>query len=324
VKTGMLFDVLEPVKVKGKEGLIPIFRPTKDTRSIGDSEMLRAASKSGKLVLTSSTELLMQTNLRRREQSELLRILESFYRGEGGMLLLTGEAGSGKTELATMVTSAAANFGSRLIESLSPKSQNKISDVMSRSCLELSQVLRGLLALDVSGSDSRSETASSPTPTTIEEWRNRLKARVGSSLWHLTHLFDEYFKEWVSEKDAEPIADVTDTSEAEQHKCEGPPAKKRRGSALLDLDGDNGGNIEKLAGEDAKGRLLLLSAVLDAILTEPKPLMIFIHVRTGSSLSAGSIHPEMWGLLRHLSNFATDRYLSFNGKGTVSSFSNNR
>ena len=36
--------------------------------------------------------------------------------------------------------------------------------------------------------------------------------------------------------------------------------------------------------------------------------MIFVHVRTSSSLSANAAHPEMWGLLKHLSDYAVKRY----------------
>jgi hypothetical protein len=68
--------------------------------------------------------------------------------------------------------------------------------------------------------------------------------------------------------------------------------------------------------DDAKARLVLLSKVLDHVLSESyshtsdpsRALMVFVHVRTGSSLSASAVHPEMWGVLRHLGDYAASRF----------------
>ena len=51
---------------------------------------------------------------------------------------------------------------------------------------------------------------------------------------------------------------------------------------------------------------LLLLQVLERSL-EKEPIMLFVHMQTGSSLSAKAVHPEMWGVLKHLCDFAAER-----------------
>ena len=56
-------------------------------------------------------------------------------------------------------------------------------------------------------------------------------------------------------------------------------------------------------------RLGSLGAGLDHVLeTAANPLVISIHVQTGSSVSAQSVHPEMWAPLRHLGHYTQRRF----------------
>ena len=56
---------------------------------------------------------------------------------------LTFQAGSGKSELAKTVLSSAESYNARLIQSLTPKNQGKLSEVTKKPCAELSQIMRG-------------------------------------------------------------------------------------------------------------------------------------------------------------------------------------
>jgi hypothetical protein len=260
------------------------------------------------------------THIRSAERAMLTATLEGFFTGDtgGGVLLLAGDAGSGKSELATLVPKSAKEHSVRLIESKSPKNKGSMSDIASNPCLEISQILRALLspeAASLDGGDSRDkskiEAASSTGPINKEEWQQLLvEALVGRpKLAAVTaHLFDAYFREWCglpSEAD-----EAKDAAAAEGL----GPALIRQSSSfgvkpmtLGISEEDDSGNAELSSDQDlaqnlgdgprASARRDVLGAVLERALAK-EPLLIFVHVRTGSSLSAGSTHPEMWPLLQ--------------------------
>ena len=91
--------------------------------------------------------------MRLAERALLADMLEGFFgagagagAGAGGMCLLTGDAGSGKSELAKHVLKCAGAYGPLLIECKIPKAKGIVKDLDKFPCLELSLVLKGLLA----------------------------------------------------------------------------------------------------------------------------------------------------------------------------------
>jgi class 3 adenylate cyclase len=318
VKTGMEFEVLEPIKVKGKESIIPIFRPTKDGRVEKDKLALKAtkeAAGKGKRESTASgTTLLSAGGMRDKERDQLLAILQDMFSRRGGMLMLSGEAGSGKTELAKMVTKSAERFNARLIESLTPKTQTKVKDVASWPCTELSQVLRGLLT-------SGPEAAAAKTTA---QWRDTLRAMVGSGFSDKELAsFDVYFQDWAegaseevednspAGRKAKALRNLMRSTNSAAPSAKTPRSGGEAAAAALAVDEDEGVAEEEISSEAAT-RLALLTAVIDKVLATSGSLMIFVHVRTGSSLSEDAIHPEMWPLLKHLSELGSTRYKSSN------------
>ena len=311
----------------------------------------------------SGARVLSQGHMRQREREELAEILENLYSGGGGMLLVSGDAGSGKSELAKMVLQSTETYDSRLIESLTPKNQGTLSKIKAKPCVELSQILHGLLTPEANGMNVFVKRVAAPQ--SLEAWRARLKEYVNdSSLDHLLHLYDAYFLEWLAEEakakaaaaaseggddstkgeggDEADGARVSSASEARTNAFQRLKSQKSgltlsrqasQGSVVgKEMNGDNSGGGEAGDAElgdfgpdsDVAGRLTLLSAILTYVLEKTRPLMIFIHVRTGSSLSANAVHPEMWPLLAHLSNFATQRHdamlndsSAFNGSNPI-------
>jgi len=360
------YDVLEPIKVKGKEALIPIFRPVRDkhaelsaktdegllrrrTRSMPTN--LRSGSATADDDFGSGARVLSQGHMRQREREELVEILDNLYSGSGGMLLVSGDAGSGKSELAKMVLQSTENYDSRLIESLTPKNQGNLSKIKSKPCVELSQILQGLLTPEANGMNMFVKRVAAPQ--SVDAWRARLKEYVNDpSLDHLLHLYDAYFLEWLAEEAKAKAASAAgegarDDSRGQGDEADGEkvssPSEARTNAfqrlksqqsvaAMSPRHGGGQGNRDSIGGgwelngegkggegndaeygdmgpdSDAAGRLTLLSAILTYVLDKTRPLMIFIHVRTGSSLSANAVHPEMWPLLAHLSNYATRRH----------------
>lgn len=165
-----------------------------------------------------------------------------------GTVVLTGDAGTGKSELAKMVLKSTETYNSLLIESLTPKKKGLLSEVISKPCIELSQVLQGLLSFNTMKSthNTNTNTADGTTndgatgdgggvladrvdsfnfdansdsyaneselPKTVSGWKRRLKACI--SLDKLNELkddldcFDEYFDEWIDEKDDDGVSEV--------------------------------------------------------------------------------------------------------------------
>ena len=68
-----------------------------------------------------------------------------------------------------------------------------------------------------------------------------------------------------------------------------------------DIEGSRGRDLAQQLGDhpNAAARRDVLGAVLERALVN-EPLLIFVHVRTGSSLSSGTAHPEMWPLIQVL------------------------
>lgn len=380
------YDVLEPIRVKGKEALIPIFRPVRDKHAElsakTDEGLLRRRTRSmptnlRKGAITSDDDfgsgarVLSQGHMRQREREELAEILENLYSSGGGMLLVSGDAGSGKSELAKMVLQSAENFDSRLIESLTPKNQGTLSKIKSKPCVELSQILQGLLTPEANGMNMFVKRVAAPQ--SLEAWRARLKEYVNdSSLDHLLHLYDAYFLEWLAEEakaaaaasegdggtgeggndaDGERVSSASEARtnafqrlKSQKSEAALSPRNGGHGSRGSTVGGEmNGGNTggggeggdaeygDLGPGSDAAGRLTLLTAILTYVLEKTRPLMIFIHVRTGSSLSANAVHPEMWPLLAHLSDFATQRHdamlndsSAFNGSNPIGLLGNRK
>jgi class 3 adenylate cyclase len=155
VATGMDFEVLEPIKVKGKEHLQAVFKPVvKAAEQSDQATPLRSKPKNARASMwqgntvdnfDSGAKLLSEGKMRTKERQELLNILDRFYKGSGGTVVLTGDAGTGKSELAKLVLKSTANYDSLLIESLTPKKKGLLSEVISKPCIELSQILQGLL-----------------------------------------------------------------------------------------------------------------------------------------------------------------------------------
>jgi class 3 adenylate cyclase len=316
VQNGIEFEVLDPIKVKGKENIVKIYKPLKDTTADAHAKKgaphLRASVWGGKQSekFESGATLLAEGNMRTQEKEELFQIIDSLYVEGGGVLVLSGDAGSGKSELAKMVTSSTDQYGAKLIQSLTPKQQGKSSDIAAKPCSELSQVMRGLLLKD--GEEIEGLLIPEGRPKTVAEWEQRMRDLIPDvSLHGLTHLFSAYFEEWVQlDGNAVEGASAGDDSEADQ-------SVDRKSEALERLRAKTGSpraaqekevtNSASSQPGDAAGRLKLLTAVLDHLLQTGKPILIFVHVRTGSNL-AGGTHPEMWGLLSHLADYGVMSY----------------
>ena len=100
------WETLEPIKVKGKEELVRIFRPhlqkvDRKTRRLQDHEPANSRNSSNSDSNGRATQSrLKRTRGRVAEQSLLLRGLQELQRGgKGGAITLLGEAGMGKTHL---------------------------------------------------------------------------------------------------------------------------------------------------------------------------------------------------------------------------------
>ncbi len=110
----MEFEALAPILVKGKEQEVAVFRPVRDGRQEREREALLlatvAAGKGRREHLASGVSSLGALAVRTGERDRLLRILARLYGGGGGVLMLGGEAGSGKTELAKIVTKESERF----------------------------------------------------------------------------------------------------------------------------------------------------------------------------------------------------------------------
>jgi hypothetical protein len=316
VATGIEFEVLEPIKVKGKDNIVKIYKPLKDNAAIAhekkDGPALNKSMWGKGDGFESGARLLSQGHMRTREREELFEILDSLYCGGGGVLLLSGDAGSGKSELAKMCTSSTEQFGSRLIQSLTPKNQSKMSDIAAKPCSEMSQILRGLLTKE--SELQVGNVVPEGRPSTVFEWDARMKEMLkDSSLRGKTSLFNDYFEEWVQMDDQllnkRQASEKPDEEETLSPSKKAPDIKDRlraKSSSVAEAETPSQSQTQSQP-QDAAMRLKLMSSVLDNLLTTTRPLMIFIHVRTGSSL-AGGVHPEMWGLLRHLSEYALKCY----------------
>ena len=140
---GVVFEALGPIRVKGKEALVEVFRPLADARAAGEARSLGKRTSSA--VFDGGATVLGQGHMRRQERERLLAMQATLFEGGGGVMLLTGDAGSGKSELAKLALKGAGRFGARLVESRTPKTKGPARDVADRPCLELSQVLGGLL-----------------------------------------------------------------------------------------------------------------------------------------------------------------------------------
>jgi len=353
------FEVLPPIKVKGKEALIPIFRPydeyadeeeeedeEDDAPKDGQKVVRRLSSRTGakrrqslKLAdnyASGASVLGSATHIRSAERAMLTTTLASFFAdgNGGGVLLLAGDAGSGKSELATLVPKSAKEHQVRLIESKSPKNKGSISDIASNPCLEISQVLRALLAPETASIEDNALPVDSPKgeagateddvsttgPSTIEEWQQLLKDALAARpdlIESSAQLFDAYFREWCGlppateeEKETTAAAGSAGSAEAggglersssQQSSLGFKPLVLSEQGDPNDIEGSRGRDLAQQLGDhpNAAARRDVLGAVLERALVN-EPLLIFVHVRTGSSLSSGTAHPEMWPLIQVL------------------------
>ena len=445
VGNGSTFETLPPIKVKGKEAMIPIYRPLWEGDEATSSSSSDAASSSsgapgtttttgsdgnnnGSLGACSSSSSMepnrrsssgprerrkatakadnfnsgasvlgTATHIRSTERAMIAATMERFFNGGsgGGMFLLSGDAGSGKSELAKMVLKSAKAYKARLIESLTPKHKGNARDVHASPCLELSQLLKGLLSPDAPLKDDNDEgedkkkkkdkdkkeeltpeekaalkaaTAAKAAaahkkavelaeaglgpPVTVKGWQLRLQAALQGQppeVVQSAHLFDSYFRDWcgVTSGDDEEGAAAKSAAEAkttigttasveasassgegdskseeasilkekEEEKTSTEPVRltNRRVSSseeksMVDFnDYNDDAHDDDEGGADAAARRAVLEAVLEAALAK-EPLMLFVHVRTGSSLSANAMHPETWPLLMWLSAYAAARH----------------
>jgi len=324
------FEVLPPIKVKGKDALIPIFRPYDEFADDDDEDdappgqgvvrrnstrtgvKRRQSLKSADNYASGASVLGSATHIRSAERAMLTATLTSFFAdgNGGGVLLLAGDAGSGKSELATLVPKSAKEHAVRLIESKSPKNKGSISDIASNPCLEISQVLRALLAPESASAEGNAlpdspeadaEDELGNGPSTVEEWQQLLRdalAKRPDLIESSAQLFDAYFREWCGLPPE--VDEVKESSAAGGAGGAGGLERSMSqqsslGSPAADLSRDQ--NEQLGENPNAAARRDVLGAVLERALAK-EPLLIFVHVRTGSSLSSGTAHPEMWPLIQ--------------------------
>ena len=119
------WEPLDPIKVKGKEELVKIFRPSlvqndRKTRlthmpsSLTSSERYSSSDERTSFASAHETKRLRRTLGRLEEQKLLRQGLAELTAGKGGAILLQGEAGMGKTHLVDVLRTMHEKAGAGL------------------------------------------------------------------------------------------------------------------------------------------------------------------------------------------------------------------
>ena len=159
-EAGYPCEDLGEISVKGKDNPVRIYAPKaveeardSDDDDDDDDDKAAAFSTFDKTCIRSSAtgassqleNFVVEGNVRLKERQMLSDMLDGLFQHGGGQLLLTGDAGSGFSELAVHVLKSASVYGAILIDQRTHSHQSG----SARICFEYSKILRTLLAVDV-------------------------------------------------------------------------------------------------------------------------------------------------------------------------------